>query len=452
MKRFFLYVFVVTGAVFQSCKKDPAQVTVALTVQLQLAGDLEGVSLDLSGTEVKISNELNGASSAVRANAAGMAQFSNVTPGVYTVNAEVTISPDVYTQATGIPVDEPVVVNGGVASRAVNESEREMVLTLRPGNSGALVIKQVYYAGSDTRDGAVYRDQFIEIYNNSDQLMYADSLYIATARGSNTANPNTANRGYNADKSYDWRQSEGMNNERANDDYFYANTLYMIPGTGTTYPIQPGRSIIIAQNALNHKVPYVNAGGQSVSVNNPDLTIDLSGADFEVFYGDVPGVNPLATDVDNPGKPNVKVIETGGIRDMILNNNGHLAVVIFKTATDISTYPSYPDPTVAEVQPSTSLWKQIPISSVMDAVDIRHTNPASRAAKRLSSSIDAGFTFNPSGNYTSESVIRKTARTTNTGRIILQDTNNSTVDFNYHQKADPTKAASSFGGLAIPGL
>src|SRR5690606_39048420 len=143
MKRFFLYLFIVTGTVLQSCKKDPAQVTVPLTVRLQLAGDLEGVSLDLSATQVKISNELNGSSSQQNANAAGVAQFSNVTPGIYTVNAEVTIGAAAYTAATGIPVDDPVVVNGGVASRAVNETEREIVLMLRPGNSGALVIKQV---------------------------------------------------------------------------------------------------------------------------------------------------------------------------------------------------------------------------------------------------------------------------------------------------------------------
>ncbi|MDQ7950062.1 MAG: DUF4876 domain-containing protein, partial [Pedobacter sp.] len=236
---------------------------------------------------------------------------------------------------------------------------------------------------------------------------------------------------------YNWTNSINMNVPNANTDYIYIKSLLMIPGTGKKYPVQPGSSIIIAQNALNHKASYTGSDGKAYAVKQPELTIDLSGADFETYYGDVPGVNPLGSDVDNPLVANVKVLMTDD-RDMILNNNGYEGIAIFKMKTDPMNLPGFAAPDTKTITSATILYKQLPIGQVLDAVDIAHTTPASRAAKRMPDPIDAGFTFTQGGAYSSQSVIRKTSKTVN-GRRILKDTNNSTNDFDYLTIADPTK-------------
>ena len=47
-----------------------------------------------------------------------------------------------------------------------------------------------------------------------------------------------------------------------------------------------GKSIIIAQTGINHKAPYDRIDGKPVTIQDPELTVDLSKADFEVYLGD----------------------------------------------------------------------------------------------------------------------------------------------------------------------
>lgn len=75
---------------------------------------------------------------------------------------------------------------------------------------------------------------------------------------------------------------------------------------------------------------------------------------------------------------------------------------------------------------STRSYPQLPVANVIDAVDAISNENAS-AFKRLPAALDAGFTF-CSGTYVKESVRRK-VKTTLNGRRVLQDTNNSTLDF-----------------------
>jgi hypothetical protein len=254
-------------------------------------------------------------------------------------------------------------------------------------------------------------------------------------------------------KQFDWSKSIGMpvgTGDKANRNYVYAKTLFRVPGTGKQYPVKPGESFVIAATAQNHKQPFVGSDGKAVSVKDPSLTVDLSGADFEVYIGDVIS-NPLTTDVDNPNVPNMAVIVTGGNRDLILDNPGRDAIAIFKTAarlpamtktgteaTDATTYSQYPDPSTTSISSTTTYYYQVPNSVIIDAVQIQNPSPtsSSRVARKLIGTLDAGVTNVPDGQYSSESSIRKTSKTVS-GRRILMDTNNSTNDFDYLTNALP---------------
>jgi hypothetical protein len=77
----------------------------------------------------------------------------------------------------------------------------------------------------------------------------------------------------------------------------------------------------------------------------------------------------------------------------------------------------------------------LPITGVIDGVDYRE-NVSLMDKKRLSPSIDSGLTGGvPS--YSGTSVGRVVDKTTDDGRVILKDTNNSSFDFSICKSRTP---------------
>ncbi|UZJ63016.1 DUF4876 domain-containing protein [Sphingobacterium sp. KU25419] len=198
-----------------------------------------------------------------------------------------------------------------------------------------------------------------------------------------------------------------MGNE-ANTDYVYLRDLFMIPGDGHTYPIDPGKSIVIAQNALNHKVPFVGNNGVETPIRDPELTVDLSKATFETYFGDIPGKKPFASDINNLDIPNVEVLDYVG-NDWILDNPGRDGYVIFKRSNreEVLALKDYAVPSLKPPAASEKTYKQLPVRWIMDALEIQPNTAGARLPKKLGSSQDAGFSFVPLGAYSSQAVIRK---------------------------------------------
>jgi hypothetical protein len=441
MKKQFLFFLAAIALFAVGCKKDKLDEvqTIQATFQLNFANDIKDLGLPLTNAEIKLTNKMDGKVNTAKADATGKVVFGSITPGNYSAVASLTISAADYSAFTGTVTNQDIVFNASLETSII-VGTTPLQLTLQSGRLGDWVIKQIYYGGSSASNGAVFRDQFIEVFNNSNEVLYADSLYIALIYGKNTrvSSVDITQPTYQQNGQFNWQSSIGIAGTNVNTNYVYIKSLLMIPGTGKQHAVQPGASIIIAQNAVNHKTPYTGVDGKAYSVKQPELTIDLSGADFETYYGDIPGVNPLGSDTDNPSVKNVKILMTDD-RDMILNNNGYEGIAIFKMKDDpIVALPGFPSPETKSVISTTILYKQLPIGQVIDGVDIAHTTPASRAAKRMPDPIDAGFIFTTGGAYSSQSVIRKTSKNMN-GRKILKDTNNSTSDFDYLTIADPTK-------------
>lgn len=425
---------------FYSCKKDDGPTVQPVDLQVKLVyqlSDNSGYELPYQQVNVTLRNLRTGSSNSLQADNDGKVTFAGIAAGDYDIDASVTFSAADYLEYTGIDPGKEVVYNGSLKSFTIQVGfDEEVEIPLITGQSGSFVIKQVYYAGSDKRDGAIFRDQFIEIYNNTDGVLFADSLYIATVWGKKE--PNTSGYHFQPNGQMDWSKSLAIpTGASSNTDYVYIEQLFMVPGDGDDHPIQPGKSIVIAQNAVNHKVPYVGATGREQSVRNPDLTVDLSGADFETYYGDIPGVNPLASDFDNPEVPNLEIISYTG-RDMILDNPGRESYAIFKTQGEfvVKDLPSYYPPLLNAPTTSTKKYIQLRNDLIMDAVEVQPTLADNRIPKKLFPLNDAGFAFVAGDAYSSQSVIRKTARVAEGGRVVLSDTNNSTEDF-VSTKANP---------------
>jgi hypothetical protein len=441
-----LYMAGIMAMLMASCKKDhePAVHPIAITVQAAYSPDQAALGLSLKSIPVTISNNTNGQSYNAATDESGLASFASVVPGNYIVQATITFTAEQYQSVTGVPAAASVTFNASVNANIQSDQAIQLVLT--PGRIGDLVFKQLYYAGSNTSTGASFRDEFAEIYNNSNDTIYLDSLYF----GNTWSNNKTVASGA---VTFDWSQSIGMpaGIGDPSKDYIYARYLFMIPGSGNDHPLPPGQSIVIAQTALNHTQPYTDNAGNPQGITNPALTVDLSQADFETYLVDYkreksanPATfTPYRWDLDNPSVPNVAVISVVSGNDWVFDAPGREDFFMFKTGENVSAWPSYPDPTVTAVTSTTNVYKQIPVKYVLDAVEIITPVAANRIPKRLPVSLDGAGTFVTGGQYSSQSLIRKTAKTLD-GRVILQDTNNSANDFDTKQKADPSKSAASF--------
>ncbi|MHA6697035.1 DUF4876 domain-containing protein [Chryseobacterium sp. A301] len=395
------------------------------------------------GTTVVLTNTGTGDVYTQNANETGQAAFTQILPGNYTVTATSTLSRDQFTQRFGYDPQVPEVHFNGVQENVtVNVNVTSTLVALKTARLGNLVIKQIYYSGSHTTQGAMFRDQFIEIYNNSNETLYADGLYIAQLFGK----INTTTADYTLPNGqYDWSKSLGMSlGSKANTDYVYADYVIQIPGTGISYPIEPGESFLVAATGVNHKAPLLDNTGDPIEVRDPSLTVDLSGADFEVYLGDFResiGEAVFKSDIQNPAVPDVQIAYWGipgyysNNKDLLMDSFGRDSFAIFRTE-DFASFGAYTNPSVTTVSSNSSYFKQIPSSLLIDGVELQHYNPSSPRPKMLTSSVDAGHT-NTDAAYNSQSVIRKTKTTLPSGRKILEDTNNSSNDFIKLEKATP---------------
>ncbi len=448
-KSHFLFLITAILLCFASCSKndnDTTVPTVSLSVAMSYSADDSALGLSKENINITLTNLLSGQSYKISTNANGAATFGNIAPGRYTVTAAKTYTADSFYLVTNVSTGVDVSYNAST-TEDVYET-KTLQLKLVSGKVGDLVFKQLYYAGSNTSTGAAFRDVFVEIYNNSNDTIYLDSLYIGNTFSNNKKLTDVSGLGKN---SFDWNNSIGITGTGdLNKDYLYFRYLFRIPGTGKQHPLEPGQSIVVAATAINHAKPYTDNSGKTQGITNPELTVDLSGAAFEAYlvnyrqsiYTGTTAFTPYRWDIDNPLVPNLDVLISNG-QEWTFDAPGREDFVMFRSSSDATKWNAYPDPTAATIVSSTNSGLQVYKPNVLDAVEILTPNVDDRTAKRLPINLDAAGTFVAGGQYSSQSLIRKTAKTVN-GRRILMDTNNSAEDFSTKAKADPSKSDASF--------
>ncbi len=321
----------------------------------------------------------------------GLVLFEGLIPGRYDARAEITLSAEEMLTLAGYA--EEVTLSTSLSNQNfTTEPDSPVELALRTSALGNFVIKEVYYTGSRLPDGGnFFNDQFHEIFNNSNEVLYADGLYIADIYGpAGQINPTTE------PTPFQWDQ-----------EHIYLNSIWRVPGSGTDHPIQPGESFIIAQTAQDHR-------------DNPDLNpnspVNLGDADFETY-----NQRDDDRDIDNPNVTNMeRIYFTGGFTWLVPVFGP--AIVIFRV-DDIDALEQVPIP---DFPPEFPPRIKLPIDHVIDAFEALQ-NPQSGDFKRIPLDLDAGF-VSASGTYTSESARRKTDRIVD-GRRILRNTNNTSEDF-----------------------
>ena len=272
---------------------------------------------------------------------------------------------------------------------------------------GGFVISEIFFTGTTTPENKPYsNDQYMVITNNSDVTLYADSIAIL--------------------------QSEFLTNDKQ--DYtpdlmstdFSVNFVFMIPGSGTTVPVAPGQSLLVAINAINHVE------------NNPN-SFDLSGADYEFFDE---SSNPNYTDVDGTAK-NLDRWYTYSATVTGFHNRGFKSYAIAKMKTDKDTWLKDYAYTAEYVFtfneysfPMSTDTYRVPNDWILDAVNLCVESEFQWIV--TSSALDAGWTYcgkvDKDPERYNKAVIRKQDAN---GKYI--DTNNSTNDFNAEVKPSMMK-------------
>ncbi|WP_293897216.1 MULTISPECIES: DUF4876 domain-containing protein [unclassified Sphingobacterium] len=439
---FIILLTLISGCFVTACQKDiyPENGSVDITLDISYESEAYVGKLPLSDITLNLYTLKGKLVTTMKSDENGHVEFLDLAPNTYKVQVVKNYSAAEFNALTGLREDNEVAFSSAIKQIEVvkgsGETHWDLALITGNSNPSGLIIKQIYYAGSDANQGASFRDQFIEIYNNSDSIRYADSLYLAEAYGANTAN---ATYVYQANSGqYDWSKSYGMpQGINANTDYVYAFLIIQLPGTGKDYPILPGESIVVASTAANHRSPYVGADGVAISVKDPSLTVDLSTADFEAYFAPYLGTTkPLASDIDNPNVPNVRVVNRANGVDMIMNQAGQRSWIIFRDEGMGSSdqWKGFMPPYADGRESLGTDYKQIPVANILDGVELQSAT-STQYPKRFTAKLDAGAIAVAGGARSSNSVIRKTKEVVN-GRRILQDSNNSSDDF-VSMKANP---------------
>ena len=321
---------------------------------------------------------------------AGMVTVEALVPGIYDIITNWEMSGREYKALLKDPeaVDDKARVIVGVS--LMNQrifSAKDRVIDLSAAIVKGLMISKVYYSGTkDQMDRNYGTDSYIEIFNNSDEVVYIDGKYLGLAESVSPA-------AYPANE---------------NPDSIYMRQICQFPGTGADYPVQPGGSIVVAaRSARDHRESALN-------------TVDLSHADFEVKVMEGSG---------NPDVPMLPIISNSTkIQTLNLLSGGPNAVVLFETDEDVLSWPEV----YQRGKTSGELFRRIHKSVVIDGVEClkkpAQTDPDVNT-KRLQAEIDAGYiTITAINGNNHESVDRKVSRYEN-GRYYLTDTNNSSADF-----------------------
>ncbi len=388
MKKQVIILALLVGIIASSCKKEVTP-TYTLTVPLTLpTGFTLGTVPD--GTSVKLINTATGRETVVLTTGGNGTISTVLTEGTYNGSCSFTMK---------VGTDEYVF--NGVLTKVLlsKESNVPMKLVLSK-NTGGFVFKEIYFAGSKTPDGKTYySDQFHEIFNNSNDTLYADGLCIGLLEQTST-NPNV------------WVNSDGTIMDKLPITF----QVWIVPGTGKQHPVLPGKSIVIAQDGIDHKT---DPNG------NPLSPVNLANADWETY------VEASGKDTDSPGVPNLTMMYTTSV-SMVdwLHSVFGAAVIIFRMPAGVLWTDFVKDPANFKTKPgstATTQYFMVSKSLVIDGVEIVSPEPA-KQNKRLPIEIDAGFTYIEGGTYCSKSIRRK-AKMIVDGRVIYKDTNNSTVDF-----------------------
>ena len=286
-------------------------------------------------------------------------------------------------------------------------------------SSGNVVVSKVFYAASKGAESGNYAyGQYIEIYNNSANDVDVTGLYIGLIESESKSTAYTV-EAIEADADLKTKLNGKV----------VLKQVFQLPTEETTI-LQPGKSILVCNSAIDHTALAV-------------VGHDLSGADYEVkttnakytHNADVPALTMAYSFNSSTDFMNLSYAGPAGV---VLLKNDAKAI-------------DFENPIYALGKDKGSQYVIANMYYSVDAVDILANNKTSGidvTTKRLTDTNDKGYASTATGGtYNGETVYRKTAFVMPDGRKVLYDTNNSSVDFQSSSTIQPRAYDDELSGV-----
>ncbi len=397
---------VAIAAIATACSIDDEGVSQYYTISLKATMPEGDEDITLTGGTVTVTDDLTGQQY-------GSTQIST--------NYSFQVPAGDYTVTVSLISNEGASVYAFSASKSISVFDNvSLSLALNKSVAGGLIFKEVYYNMVKPNGKTPYmRDNFYEIYNNSDQTLYLDNCVLGMLEGTQTATPTA------------WMEDGEIMKE-------YALGYYTVAwiGSGHDYPVNPGQSIVVASQALNHTAETETMYDPSVAGAKVS-PVNLTNANFEVCLIDY----KPAVALDNPDVPNMPVIYHNGSQNYFCLPYTGNAIILAKLPDGVDPVAYANDPDNLKNRPDgtlpTSKFLIIPQEYVLDGLNIvNNADKPNARCVRLRAEVDAGILF-MSAPYMGYSARRKVESITADGRVILKDTNNSSEDFLTDQEPTP---------------
>ena len=394
-----MLVLFVTMLGFTACSDDD-KVSIS-TVGITTTVDTTIEGLQLTGGTYTFEN----VNTSVKTDITYPAQSIELADGLYNVTF---IGKGTYSQ-NGTPVE--VDVQGVQQNVAVSGGSYKLELKVHVLNTGDpdFVIAEIFIPGTYNEAGKQYNgDQYIRIYNNSDKVLYADGLIFMESQFQTT-------------QKYQSVDPDIM------DEAIAVGSVVAVPGSGTDYPVQV--------SAIRTKLSFLDQSKQDLAIK---AFQSLEGAYFPTevehfIYEDIESKQ----DVDNPAVPNLDVYYCYSKTIWVLNKQGNRAYAIGrlpKSMTKEKYISDYAYNYTYIMQNGTASKPQskykFPNEWVIDAVNVGASNEWQWNV--TSTGLDMGHTYIGMNNTVAENIgkcVMRKAAYKDGDREVLQDTNNSTVDF-----------------------
>ena len=270
-----------------------------------------------------------------------------------------------------------------------------------------LVFGEIYCAGSPNAAGTngLY-DTFFTIYNNTDEIQYADGLAIVESKLTNAS----------TDKI--------LTDANLPENNFTVGAVYVIPGSGKDVAINPGESIKIVDQAINWSEQVSGA------LNHTD-------ADFEWYDVVTTGT---VRDTDNPDVPNLDKWFSYSATIWLPSNqcNRSYALVRFPEGMTAEKFLAEQEGNYTYINAATGKEMSgtkaylVKYEWILDGVNLCPAE--SWISGALSTSVDASYAAISQAKLDKsrfgKKFVRKTAGISAAGHAVLMDTNDSANDFN----------------------